>query len=145
MAASKLLAALLAAILVAAHVAAAFRTTITTVETTSEESSNYTSQECMQELMGKDLSHCMRYLMEQQSPYGRGRGGGEGRGGMHFNACCGELRKVRNERCRCEGIEEAMQQMRGRQEMQGVMRTAENLPNMCGVGPSMCRFQSPWF
>lgn len=150
------LAALVAALLLVAHAASAFRTIITIDEANSRRSEGEGggSQQCQQEIQQRNLNHCMRYMMEQQ----RGRRGyNNNNDGVeeemelnqdHYNQCCNELRMIRDEKCRCEGLqmemEREMQQGRMRpQDIREMMPTAQRLPNMCGMRPSQCQFDMP--
>nr|AAQ07270.1 2S albumin [Ficus pumila var. awkeotsang] len=153
------LAALVAALLLVAHAASAFRTIITIDEadSRSREGGGGGSQQCQQEIQQRNLNHCMRYMMEQQ----RGRRGYNNNNynndGVeeeielnqdHYNQCCNELRMIRDEQCRCEGLqmemEREMQQGKMRpQDMREMLPTAQRLPNMCGMRPSQCQFHMP--
>ena len=144
------LAALLAALLLVAHAASAFRTIITI----DEANSNRVSQQCQQEMQQRNLSYCMRYMMEQK----RGRRGyNNNNDGIeeemalnpdHYNQCCNELRMMRDEQCRCEGLQMEMERMMQQgmmrpQDMREMMPMAQRLPNMCGMRPSQCHFDMP--
>ncbi|POO00443.1 HMW glutenin [Trema orientale] len=140
-------AALLAALLLVAH-AAAFRTTITTIETSDNYGEGGSRQECRQQVQGRDLSHCRMFMMEETSR----RGGGGRRDdelvnySQHLDQCCNQLRQI-NERCRCEGLRMEIERQKGqigREDMREMMRTAENIPSMCRMGPSSCEFESPY-
>lgn len=150
------LAALVAALLLVSHVATAFRTIITIDEADRRrsEGGGGGSQQCQQEIQQRNLNHCMRYMMEQQ----RGRRGyNNNNDGVeeemelnqdHYNQCCNELRMIRDEKCRCEGLqmemEREMQQGRMRpQDMREMMPTAQKLPSTCGMRPSQCQFDMP--
>ncbi|EXC05103.1 hypothetical protein L484_011892 [Morus notabilis] len=135
------LAAFLAALLLVAHVASAFRTTITT--TVTDDNRRAGREQCRQQVEQRNLNHCMRYLQEQQ----RGLGD-ELNDVSHYDRCCNELRMIRDEQCRCEGLQMEMEreQRQGRmrrQEMRQMMQSAQMLPNMCGMRPSQCHFDMP--
>ncbi|EXC05102.1 hypothetical protein L484_011891 [Morus notabilis] len=151
------LAAFLAALLLVAHASAAFGSTITTVDTdvVDDRPSRRGSEQCRQQVQQRDLSHCSRYLREEQQQEQRGgrRGGyDEGadaeelNGQADFQRCCNELRMIRDERCRCEGLRMELQQEQERgfmrpREMSQIMQSARRLLNMCRVGPTECDFE----
>ncbi|EXC05105.1 hypothetical protein L484_011894 [Morus notabilis] len=139
------LAALLAALILVAHVTSAFRTTVTTIESDENPIGRRGSREqCRQQVEQRNLNHCMRYLQEQQ------RGLGDELNVSHYDQCCNELRMIRDEQCRCEGLQMEMEreQQQGRmrrQELRKMMQSAQMLPNTCGMRPSQCQFDMPYY
>ncbi|KAI4319800.1 hypothetical protein MLD38_033355 [Melastoma candidum] len=92
-----------------------------------------------------DLRSCEDFLSQQarQGRFGFSsrRFGGSRFGSRRLQDCCEELRQV-EDHCRCQGLREIVrdqQQLIGfggeREELE---RAAEDLPQMCGVGPGRC-------
>ncbi|XP_077252714.1 2S seed storage albumin protein-like [Tasmannia lanceolata] len=126
--------ALLLVVFVALAESSIYRTTITTSEITDENESQ--SERCRREVSMEQMRECRQYLQSGRRQVLRG-------GVINQQVpqmCCERLRQVRED-CRCEAVkqmaEEQMGELRG-EEMQEMIRRAENLPDMCGMRPQHC-------
>ncbi|XP_059444571.1 2S seed storage albumin protein-like [Corylus avellana] len=141
------LAALFAALLLVAH-AAAFRTTITTVDVDEDivNQQGRRGESCREQAQRQqNLNQCQRY-MRQQSQYGSYDGSNQHQQ-QELEQCCQQLRQM-DERCRCEGLRQAVMQQQGEmrgEEMREVMETARDLPNQCRLSPQRCEIRSARF
>ena len=141
------LAALFATLLLVAH-ATAFRTTITTVDVDEdiENQQGRRGESCRQQAQRQqNLNECQRYMREQcqSGSYD----GNNQQQQEQFEQCCQQLRQM-DERCRCEGLRQAVRQQQGEmrgEEMREVMECARDLPNQCRLSPQRCEIRSPWF
>ncbi|KAE8125624.1 hypothetical protein FH972_020407 [Carpinus fangiana] len=141
------LAALFAALLLVAH-AAAFRTTITTVniDEDAENQQGRRGESCREQVQRQqNLNHCQRF-MRQQSQSGRYEDGNQMQQ-EGFQQCCQQLRQM-DERCRCEGLRQAVMQQLGQlrgEEMQEIVESARDLPNQCRLSPQRCEIRFSLF
>jgi hypothetical protein len=131
------LAALFAALLLVAH-AAAFRTTITTVNIDEEGRGGESCREQVQRQ--QNLNHCQRFMRQQSHSGNQMQQQG-------FQQCCQQLRQM-DERCRCEGLRQAVMQQLGQlrgEEMQDIVESARDLPNQCRLSPQRCEIRFSLF
>ncbi|KAE8125625.1 hypothetical protein FH972_020408 [Carpinus fangiana] len=142
------LAALFAALLLVAH-ATAFRTTITTVDVDEDmenQQGRRGGESCRRQAQRQqNLNECQRY-MRQQCQSGSYDGNNQQQQ-EQFEQCCQQLRQM-DERCRCEGLRQAVMQQQGEmrgEEMRKVMECARDLPNQCRLSPQRCEIRSSWF
>ncbi|XP_059442163.1 2S seed storage albumin protein-like [Corylus avellana] len=141
------LAALFAALLLVAH-AAAFRTTIATVNIDEdiENQQGRRGVSCREQFHRlQNLNWCQRF-MRQQSQFGRYEDGNQQQQ-QDFQQCCQQLWQM-DERCRCEGLRQAVMQQLGQvrgEEMQEIMESARDLPNQCRLGPQRCEIRFSLF
>ncbi|XP_010064931.1 2S albumin [Eucalyptus grandis] len=138
-------AAVLALLVVAAS--ATYRTTITTVEFDEEANprrggggSGSGSQQCRQRILRQQLHKCEQFITQGRGliVLPRHEEGGQG----SLQQCCQQLRQI-DQQCRCEGLKQIVQEQQQQGQLQGqelreVVQKAQNLPNMCRLGPQRC-------
>ncbi|GAA0174714.1 hypothetical protein LIER_28047 [Lithospermum erythrorhizon] len=145
--------AILAVVLVAVVAIAEATTTITT--TVIEESLDENPQgrrqsqhgQCSQQLQGKGFTHCLNYLTQGGRSRGRGRVYSNPQQ-AHLQECCEQLESV-DEDCRCAAIQKVLQRSQQErrsyqgQDMQEMMRTAQELPRQCQWNePQQCQMRA---
>ncbi|XAR56650.1 hypothetical protein NMG60_11037212 [Bertholletia excelsa] len=145
MAKMSVVAAALLALLVLGQ-ATAFRTTVTTTleEEQEENPRGRSEQQCREQMeRQQQLNHCRMYLRQQmeESPYQNPRPLRRGEE-PHLDECCEQLERM-DEMCRCEGLRMMMRRQREEMELQGeqmqrIMRKAENLLSRCNLSPQRC-------
>ncbi|EEF39552.1 sweet protein mabinlin-1, chain B [Ricinus communis] len=89
----------------------------------------------------QNLRQCQEYIKQQVSGQGPRRSDNQERS---LRGCCDHLKQMQSQ-CRCEGLRQAIEQQQSQGQLQGqdvfeAFRTAANLPSMCGVSPTECRF-----
>ncbi|GAV75647.1 Tryp_alpha_amyl domain-containing protein [Cephalotus follicularis] len=118
--------------------------TITTVDV-NEELHDRQSRDCRRQMQGQRLRECGQFLMECSQQREMGRAGMSCR--QQLQQCCQELGRM-DEECRCQAVRMTVQRQQGEmqgEEMQEMVQTAMNLPNMCRMGPGRCEMRAVWF
>ncbi|KAL8465877.1 hypothetical protein ACS0TY_035118 [Phlomoides rotata] len=141
----------LAAALLVALVALARATTYTTIVTTTtiDDEAN-PKQQCKQMVQGHQFQECQQYL-RQGSQFQEGIGM---RGVYPIwdeqkmkDECCRSLKKLENQGCECEGIQQAamkaQQHMGQGQQSEQVYQRAQQLPQTCNLKTQQCQFKVP--
>ncbi|KAK4338383.1 hypothetical protein RND71_042870 [Anisodus tanguticus] len=135
-----ILGAISLAILFMAVTVSSSRITINIVEDTE----NPQSQRCQQQIQqAQRLRSCQKYL-RQTTQFSEEE---EDQVNRDQQQCCEQLRQIQESQCRCEGLRQVVQQEQQRGELQGrerqqMLRTAQNLPGLCGLSPQRCEIQT---
>ncbi|XP_011099732.1 2S albumin [Sesamum indicum] len=101
------------------------------------------SQRCRQQIERQRLSSCREYLIDSSRPVMM-EGGNQGRSWREeFPRCCEELERI-DEQCRCQAVQQVVQQERQGGELQGrelqeMLQTAQSLPSLCRISPRYCQ------
>ncbi|KAL0449833.1 UNVERIFIED_CONTAM: 2S albumin [Sesamum latifolium] len=113
--------------------------------TTAEEIVNpgRESQRCRQQIERQRLNSCREYLIDSSRSV-RMEGGNQGRSWREeFPRCCEALEQI-DEQCRCQAVQQVVQQQRQGGELQGremqeMLQTAQSLPSLCRISPRYCQ------
>ncbi|KAK4416683.1 2S albumin [Sesamum alatum] len=101
------------------------------------------SQRCRQQIERQRLSSCREYLIDS-SRSERMEGENQGRSWREeFPRCCEAFEQI-DEQCRCQAVQQVVQQQRQGGELQGremreMLQTAQSLPSLCRISPRYCQ------
>ncbi|KAK4393771.1 2S albumin [Sesamum angolense] len=104
---------------------------------------SWESQRCRQQIERQRLSSCREYLIDSSRSV-RMEGGNQGRSWREeFPRCCEALEQI-EEQCRCQAVQQVVQQEGEREELQGrevreMLETAQSLPSLCRISPHYCQ------